>query len=133
MAAQTWELFVGDSRRFHEFSALIANRFPKIKPYPIADIAGGKGYLNLSLKEKGFSNVTTFDKRNKFGRVRNISFRYSFFSHLLTEFFSLVIGMHPDEGTDELIMYAVINRIPWRFNTKSSAYFVDSQKRNRGD
>ena len=106
---------MGSKKRFDLFSRLIHDVFTP-KQYPsIADIAGGKGYLQLSLREKGFQNVTTFDKRKKNKRVsdQKIRFSYRYFNEQIKEKFDLLVGLHPDEATDVIIMEAAKRRIPF--------------------
>jgi len=98
---------VGDSRRYHEFAKFIAKNFSD-RSLRIADVAGGKGYLQLSLRELGYQNVKTFDKRYK--RLHKINYQYGWFSYDTNEHFDLVVGMHPDEGTDHIIEYAKKNQ-----------------------
>ena len=50
---------MGDKKRFDLFAKAISKRFPSWMR--VADIAGGKGYLQLALKEQGFKDVITFD------------------------------------------------------------------------
>ena len=75
----------------------------------IADVAGGKGYLRSNLEEKGFSGVETWDKRFKHTAGKQI---YRYFDYKTAPKYDAVIGMHPDEGTDHIIMYAGLNKVP---------------------
>lgn len=101
---------MGDPRRFTRFAELIKTQFPNAKN--IADVAGGKGYLQLALKEKGYENVTTFDKRKHRCR-RNIKFKHLYFSEKIKERFDLIVGMHPDEATDVIVVEASKRKIPF--------------------
>jgi len=99
---------MGDSRRFDLFTKEIVQVLkPEMK---IADVAGGKGYLRLSLSEHSFKNVETWDKRYK-KVAGNQKFSYFDYETAPSDF-DAVIGMHPDEGTDHLIMYAAKHRVP---------------------
>lgn len=102
---------MGDSRRFHEFSRIIRRHIPLTAS--IADVAGGKGYLQKSLRELGFKEVTTWDKRSRYAdsRVKH-SYRYQWFSRDVKECYGAVVAMHPDEGTDHALLYALDHHIP---------------------
>lgn len=106
---------MGDSRRFEQFAELISKHFPPKYYKSIADIAGGKGYLQIALKEKGYHNIITFDKRKKKKRAPfgNLNFRYQFFNSNIKEEFDLLVGLHPDEATDVIITEAIKRNIPF--------------------
>jgi hypothetical protein len=74
-------------------------------------VAGGKGYLNLALREQGFQKVVTFDKRHKV--VQKIDYRYAWFDDKVEEEFDLLVGLHSDEATDHIIVEAGRRRIPF--------------------
>lgn len=99
---------MGDSRRFDLLAKVIKNHFPI--SYKIADVAGGKGYLNLALSELGY-DVTTFDRRSH--PVNRIKYRQRYFNGKIGEEFHLLIGMHPDEATNVIIWEAAIRNIPF--------------------
>jgi len=50
----------------------------------VADVAGGKGYLQSELRQRGFRNIISFDKRKKMARGRK-NYRYEWFTHADTE------------------------------------------------
>jgi len=81
----------------------------------IADVAGGKGHLQAALRSHGYADIVTFDKRPKMAkRHRQKFYRYEWFSFAKhRKEFGLVVAMHPDEGTDHSILYAVNNRVPF--------------------
>ena len=54
---------MGDSRRFDLMAKLIEKHIPK--GFTIGDIASGKGYLQAALRQRGYRNITSWDKRNK--------------------------------------------------------------------
>ena len=98
---------MGDSRRFQVFADFVSNKLNK--DIKIADVAAGQGYLQLALKEKGFTNVISFDKRKKHvGGNR----RYQWFNYRTQEKLDAIIAMHPDEATDHAVMYSVIHKVP---------------------
>lgn len=101
---------MGDPRRFHVFGDFIAAHFSD-RSVSIADVAGGKGYLQLSLRERGFKNITTFDRRSN---TKIKQYHYGWFEcDTAPPDFKLVVGMHPDEGTDHIILYAAKHRVPF--------------------
>jgi len=71
---------MGDSRRFDLFAKLATKYFPK--SYRIADVAGGAGYLRLALREMGYNNVETWDKRFRHIKGRQ---RYQYFNWQIKE------------------------------------------------
>jgi hypothetical protein len=99
---------MGDSRRFDLFAKLISKHISKSSI--IADVAGGQGYLQLALKDLGYKDITTFDKRKH--HVNKINQVYKYFDYRTEKGFSAVVAMHPDEGTDHALMYAINNRVP---------------------
>jgi len=101
---------MGDKNRFKVFSNEIENKFNVNKYRSIADIAGGKGYLNHQLSIKGY-NVVTFDKRNN--NRNGVTFKKRYFDGSIKEKFDLLVGMHPDEATDVIIYEAYKRRIPF--------------------
>lgn len=105
---------MGDKRRFREFAALIAARFPD-RSARVADVAGGKGHLQAALRELGYTSIVSFDKRPGMAKPHRRSFyRYQWFSfNRNAGEFDLVAAMHPDEGTDHAVLYAVKNRVPF--------------------
>jgi len=98
---------MGDSRRFDLFAKFVSNKIPK--HFKIADVSAGKGYLQSALRELGFTNIVSFDKRKK--HVKGTR-QYKWFNCNTEEKFDSVIAMHPDEGTDHSIVYAVKHRVP---------------------
>lgn len=98
---------MGDSRRFDLMAKLIEKHIPK--SFTIGDIASGKGYLQAALRQRGYRNITSWDKRNKNAKNRN-GYRWGYFKWNTKEKFNAVVGMHPDEATDHLIKYAIVNR-----------------------
>jgi hypothetical protein len=100
---------MGDSLRFKVFANYIKTNFPKVKS--IADIAGGKGCLQVELRKLGYT-VTTYDKRHV--RIsRNLSYKYAYFDNRVKDHYDLLIGMHPDEATDVIVTEAIKRNIPF--------------------
>lgn len=103
---------MGDSRRFDLFAKMIAKQFPSRLYKSVADIAGGKGYLQHALRERGYS-VTTFDKRNRARKVGKMRYKRRYFSDKIEDEFDLLVGMHPDEATDVIIVEAAKREVPF--------------------
>lgn len=104
---------MGDSRRFDLFADRIASRFDAT--LKIADVAGGKGYLQAALYQRGFRDVLSWDRRRKYAKGnRGRNYRYGYFDfRSAPRDYDLVCGMHPDQGTDHIIQYALKHRKPF--------------------
>jgi hypothetical protein len=102
---------MGDTARFRAFADFVADRWPD-REMRIADVAGGKGYLNAELFRRGYRNVITYDKRKDRWTIRK-HYRYELFTANSERGFELVLGMHPDEATDQIIAYAARRRVPF--------------------
>lgn len=103
---------MGDKRRFSAFAELIREHIPQQSR--LVDVAGGKGYMQAALRALGFDNILTFDKRRRLAKPhRQHMYRYAWFSYNQKEDFDAVIAMHPDQGTDHAILYAVKRDVPF--------------------
>lgn len=102
---------MGDRRRFDLFATAISAQFYD-RSLTIADVASGKGYLRHALMEHGYANITSWDKRpaNSKGRPGR---RYGHFIWDKAPSYDLVLGMHPDGATDQIIRYAIEYRVPF--------------------
>lgn len=104
---------MGDPRRFDLFGRLIVELFPPNQYRRVADIAGGKGYLQTNLRERGY-DVTTYDERQgRRDRPGRFQYRYQLFGSHVKEDYDLLVGMHPDEATDVIINEAAKRKIPF--------------------
>lgn len=102
---------MGDARRFDLFAKMVATQFPCYLERNIADVAGGKGYLQAALRQIGFRHVKSWDKRR--GKAhRQAFYRYGHFHWKLAPDYDLVVAMHPDEATDHVVMYSASRHIP---------------------
>jgi len=100
---------VGDDRRFEVLAGFVQRNFPP--PLKIADAAGGQGNLSFILTQKGY-DCTVIDPRktNLSKKERQISQRKGIqFKRIRSKFHSemaddydLVIGLHPDQATEEI-------------------------------
>ena len=100
---------MGDPRRFHAFADLIQKHIPL--DAKIGDIAGGKGYLQAALFQRGYRNVTTWDVRKRCASPRR-GYRHSLFDYRTAPSYDAVVGMHPDGATDQLLQYAAERHVP---------------------
>lgn len=97
---------MGDKRRFNEFAKTLIKYIPDCR---IADVAGGKGYNRAALADYGYKNVETWDKRYKHIPGKQI---YSLFNWRTAPHYDAVVGMHPDEASDEIILFSAKHGIP---------------------
>jgi hypothetical protein len=97
---------MGDNKRGPLFAHLIVKQFPKAET--ILVVADGKGQVARSLANKGKSCIVIEQKPRWEGRshkrVMYISDTFSAEYRRLNV--DLVVGMHPDEATGEIIKYA---------------------------
>jgi len=101
---------MGDSRRFVLFAKLISKHIPKTAR--IADVASGKGALQAALRQLGYCNVTSWDKRKRNASPRR-NYHYGYFDYKNTpREYDAIVAMHPDEATDHVILYSAKHQIP---------------------
>ena len=100
---------MGDPRRFNAFAKLVRRHLPL--EARLADVAGGKGYLQAALRELGYRDVVSWDRRKRCATGR-AGYRYGWFDHRSAPAYDAVVAMHPDEGTDHAIVYAAERRVP---------------------
>lgn len=104
---------MGDSRRHAVFADAIARQFPALAEAPAADVAGGRGGLQAEMRRRGFTDVVSWDVRRHYAKARRF-YRYGRFDHRnAPRDYRLVVGMHPDGATDEIVAYAVKHRVPF--------------------
>jgi hypothetical protein len=102
---------MGDSRRFDLFADFIGRNFRCDSV--MAEVASGNGKLHGALRKRGFSEITSWDKRARNAGPRRM-FRYGYFDHRnAPRGYELVVGMHPDNATDEIVSYATKHRVPF--------------------
>jgi hypothetical protein len=103
---------MGDPARFRLFAETVEQQFSD-RTAQIADVAAGKGYLQAALYQRGYRNIVSWDKRPRNAKNRH-GYHYGYFDYRSApRGYDLVIGMHPDEGTDHIIQYACKHRIPF--------------------
>ena len=104
---------MGDKNRDIIFSSFIKRRFRDV--HFILEIAGGKGILARKLANKKF-RITVIESKPRFkgGNHGKIKYMEGTFSEDYSKVkCDLIIGMHPDEATSEIIRYAGKHRIPY--------------------
>jgi len=104
---------MGDERRGQVFAQFIVKQFPKAAT--ILDVAGGKGQVARKLANKK-RHVVVIDKHPRLEgrshpRIRYIKGWFTEDSEMPE--CDLVVGMHPDEATSEIVLYAVKHGIPF--------------------
>jgi hypothetical protein len=87
---------MGDERRGQIFAQFIVKQFPKAQR--VLDVAGGKG------------QVARFEGRAH-PRIKYIKGWFTEDSEMPD--CDVVVGMHPDEATAEIVLYAVKHRLPF--------------------
>lgn len=105
---------MGDARRGLEFARYIVKNFPKAQR--ILVVADGKGQVSRKLANKKRSSVVVEKKPRWEGRGhKRVSYIKGEFSedYTLNSKVDLIVGMHPDEATGEIVRYAVKNRLPF--------------------
>lgn len=102
---------MGDPNRFRAFADLIVSTYPD-RSLRIADVASGKGLLRAELFQRGYRRVESWDvrKRNATGRPGYV---YGLFDYRTAPAYDLVLGMHPDGGTDQVVKYGCTRRVPF--------------------
>lgn len=105
---------MGDNKRGPVFASWVCKNFPNINN--ILDIAGGKGQVARKLANKK-RNVCVIDAKPRFeGRHHpKIIYKSRWFSENININYKadLVIGMHPDDATGEIIRYAIKHHLPF--------------------
>jgi len=104
---------MGDERRGLVFARFIVKNFPKA--HNILEVASGKGQVARRLANKKLS-VTAIEAHPRLeGRAhKRIAYKKGWFtSESDIQPPDLIVGMHPDESTSEIVMYAVKHSIPF--------------------
>lgn len=90
----------GDDSRFEEIAAFIYGRYGNSIKY-IADVAGGQGLLAKILCRKYNYEAEVIDPREH--QLKGVSNRQGEYSQDMAGYYDLVIGLHPDEATREVV------------------------------
>lgn len=94
---------MGDKNRFSAFADFLQSFEKDLR---IADIAGGKGFLQKELRKREFRNIRTFDLHLDTSRSGVIDYCFSLFEPDMGQEFDLLVGLHPDAATDLIIFTA---------------------------
>lgn len=104
---------MGDTKRGIEFAKFIKRNYPKNKFKTVIIPADGNLVTANELASHFDSIVVIDPKPRKRPKSPNIKLRGGlFFSDSDIEA-DLILGMHPDEATGEIIEYSKINRVPF--------------------
>ena len=96
---------MGDSNRNVQFAQFIIKQFPKANS--ILVVADGKGELARKLANKGKTVRIIENKPRWEGRLhKNVTYQKGFFTAGQEIKEDLIIGMHPDEATGEILLAA---------------------------
>ncbi len=105
---------MGDINRAKIYTQFIIRQFPKCQN--IIEVASGKGHIARKLANKG-KHVIAIEKKSRFeGRShKKINYQSFWFTGdaKIKDDFDLIVGMHPDEATYEIIEFAAKNKIPF--------------------
>lgn len=97
---------MGDPNRHKVFANFVSRQFPKAKSVLV--VADGKGELARILANKGLK-IRVIENSPRFeGKPhQNIKYQKGFFTAHTTISEDVIIGMHPDEATGEIVGAAV--------------------------
>lgn len=103
---------MGDKNRNIEFSKFIRKQFPKIKSVLV--VADGEGELAKYLANSGFTvRVIESNPRWKGNLPSNLQYVKGWFNSDWDIEEDLVVGMHPDEATGEILFAAKQQNKPY--------------------
>lgn len=100
-------LVYGDPNRFQVVADFVLTEFGKQTRY-IADVAGGKGILTRILNKKNL-DCELIDPRQR--SIKGIKHRQEPFLPEMTDYYDLLIGLHPDGALRELGEAALIRPV----------------------
>lgn len=90
----------------------VADLWPD-RAFRIADVAAGKGYLRAALYQRGYHDVTCFDRRPRKAHRPYYRYQHLDSSVKVRGQFDLLLGMHPDEATDAIVVRAAEAGVPF--------------------
>lgn len=110
---------MGDRHRHTVFADFVQRNFPDART--VLAVADGKGKLAIELAHRGYEVKIVEPKLQKFSRRflhgqrhRGVTFKRSLFDAdeaRIEE--DLIVGMHPDEATSEIVMAATAAKKPF--------------------
>ena len=103
---------MGDENRAAIFTEFIRKQFPKVQT--VCCVADGKGHLARKLANKGF-RVIVYEPKPRFegSPHKLICYYKKEFSRDTDVQADLIVGMHPDEATAEILLSAKRQGKPW--------------------
>jgi hypothetical protein len=102
---------VGDTRRNEVFARFIVKHYPKVRSVLV--VADGNGELSTKLGVKGLKVRMIEAKPRHLKKHRNVQVQRGWFSEVTKVTEDLIVGMHPDEATIEIILCAKKNSKPF--------------------
>lgn len=99
--------FHGDPARFPVVADFISNHFGQSVKF-VADVAGGQGALSRILNKKFNYDSEVIDPRGN--TVKGVESRSECFAASGADYYDLVIGLHPDEATQEIALSALVTK-----------------------
>ena len=105
---------MADNQRNKIFAAFIGKQFSNNHPKNILDVACGDGRLAVALsKVFPFAEIVGVDPKPR-GNKRKIKFlRGKFPERVKIKQYDLIVGMHPDEATWDIVKQSCYHRIPF--------------------
>jgi hypothetical protein len=104
---------MGDSNRNKHFAKFIANHYP-ISKYPsVLVVADGLGELTAEIIKYGYDAVAVEGNMRDKRKRAKVPFMRKWFTRNTTFSQSLIVGMHPDEATAEIVLAAKLNNKPF--------------------
>ena len=103
---------MGDSARNEVFASFVKRNWPKVERVLV--VADGRGELARKLANKGF-RVRIIEAQPRFvGRLHTrIEYEKGWFTRDTPVPEELIVGMHPDDATGEIVLAARNNGLPW--------------------
>jgi hypothetical protein len=98
--------FHGDPSRFPAVRDLVLDRFGGKVRY-IADVAGGQGMLARMLRKANY-DVEVIDPRG--WRLRGVPGFDSTLDPAKSDYYDLIVGLHPDEATQAIVMSSLVTK-----------------------
>lgn len=100
---------MGDRRRFNVLADFVARNVRR-RDLRVADVAAGKGQLTLALKERGFTDIDPWEPKPRKTRYRKLIAKP--FTLADAKGYDLLIGLHPDGATEEIVCGAAKYDVP---------------------
>jgi hypothetical protein len=93
----------GDPARFRVLADFVGQQFGGEVRF-VADVAGGQGLLARELAKRHRFEVDVIDPRP--GKLAGVHRRPEAFRSSMADYYDLIIGLHPDEATTEIVLAA---------------------------